>query len=331
MKEIVSLVEIKGLRILITGATGYIGGKMALRLYSLGSSVICMTRGNKKVDSIPVVNGDLLKPETLKHACENIDIVCHFAGALGRGLTDEIIRTVNVNGTRNMITAAKKMGVRYFLHISSGAVVGPRGPTLADETTECRPYTVYEQSKYEGERSALSVAYKIGLSLGVVRPSFTYGPGDPHKLLMFKLIKKRLFFFIGDGLSTNHPVYIEDLIDGIILMLKKRPIQEVYILGGPRPVSKKEWANTIAKALDVKTPNLCIPTSLAWKVACIMEPVGRLIGMEFPLTRSRILAMSRYWGMDISKARRELGYEPRVDLDEGVAKTVEWYLKEGYL
>jgi len=319
------------MRILVTGATGYIGGHMARNLHSKGFDVICMTRGNKAVDTISTVEGDVLKPETLSRACNNIDIVCHFAGALGRGLTDEMIRAVNVEGTENMIRTSKGAGVKYFLHISSGAVTGPMGPMPADETTECHPYTTYERTKYEGERKALAIAREIDLPLGVARPTFTYGPGDPHKLLMFKLVKRGWFFFIGDGFSTNHPVYIDDLIDGIILMMEKRPIQEVYILGGPRPVTKKEWAIAIADALNVKPPKLYVPVGLAWMGANIMEPIGRLIGKEPPLTRSRVLAMSRYWGMDISKARRELGYVPRIDLAEGIAKTVSWYQKEGLL
>jgi dihydroflavonol-4-reductase len=323
--------DIKKMKILITGATGYIGGKMAKYLYSHGSDVVCMTRMGKEVNSLPVVEGDLLRPETLKKSCENMDIVCHFAGAMGMWLKEETIISINVSGTENMVHAAKDAGVKFFLHISSGAVVGPRGSAPANEDTECHPCTIYEQTKYEGEKLALRIAHNIGLPLCVVRPTFTYGPGDPHKLLMFKLIKKGLFFFIGDGASTNHPVYIDDLLDGIMLVLKKKPVQEVFILGGPRPVSKKEWAITIAKAIKVAPPRVCIPESLAWIGANIMEPIGRLIGKKSPLTRSRVLAMSRYWGMDISKARRELGYSPSVDLEEGVAKTVAWYINEGLL
>jgi dihydroflavonol-4-reductase len=323
--------NIKKMKILITGATGYIGGKMARYLHSQGFDVVCMTRMGKKVNSLPVVEGDLLKPETLQKSCENMDIVCHFAGAMGRGLKEETIISINVNGTENMVCAAKDAGVKFFLHISSGAVMGPKGPALADEDTECRPYTIYERTKYEGEKSALRIAHNIGLHLCVVRPTFTYGPGDPHKLLMFKLIKKGLFFFIGDGASTNHPVYIDDFIDAILLILRKRPDQEVFIVGGPRPVTKKEWAMTIAKALKVAPPRLYIPEGLAWMGASIMETIGRVICLEVPLTRSRVLAMSRYWGMDIRKAQRELGYSPRVDLEEGVAETVAWYINEGLL
>jgi len=324
-------IDIKKSKILITGATGYIGGKTAKYLYSEGFDVVCMTRGNRRVGTIPFVEGDLLKPAVLKKACESIDIVCHFAGALGRGLDRKTIYEVNVNGTINMIRAAREAGVKYFLHVSSGAVVGPRDANSADEATKCNPYTIYEQTKYEGEKSALRIAGEIGLPLAVVRPTFTYGPGDPHKLLMFKLIQKKLFFFIGNGSSTNHPVYITDLIDGILLVLKKQPVQKVYILGGPRPVTKKEWAIVMAKALNIKILKLYIPERFGWACACVMEPIWGLFGKESPITRSRVLAMSKYWGMDIRKAQKELGYYPKIDLDEGVAKTVAWYKENGFL
>ncbi|MDO9263606.1 MAG: NAD(P)-dependent oxidoreductase [Desulfosalsimonadaceae bacterium] len=319
------------MKILVTGATGYIGGQMAKRLSKDGKDVVCMTRGNKAVNSIPTIQGDLLNPESLLNACKGVDIICHFAGALGRGLTNDMIHAVNVDGVKNMITASKENGVKYFLHISSAAVTGPMGPTPANENTVCHPYTIYERTKLEGECLALSLAHEIGLPLSVVRPTFTYGPGDPHKLLMFKLIKKRLFFYIGDGSSTNHPVYIDDLLDGIVLMIEQRPNQEVYILGGPAPVSKKQWAETIAKELNVRPPFIRFPVKLTWTGAVIVETLGNLISINVPLTRSRVLAMSKYWGMSIDKARQHLGYGPKIDLSEGVANTVKWYKKEGWL
>jgi dihydroflavonol-4-reductase len=316
---------------LVTGATGYIGGQMARYIESQGFEVICMTRGQKTVGSLPVVEGDLLKPDTLLDACKGVDIVCHFAGALGRGLTDEMVHAINVTGLKNILTAAKQNNVSYFLHISSGAVTGPMGPTPANETTECHPYTVYERTKLEGERLALSFSKESGLRVGVARPTFTYGPGDPHKLLMFQYVKKGWFFYIGDGYSTNHPIYIDDLMQGLLLMIKRQPIQEVYILGGSKPVSKREWVSTIANALGVKPPWFCFPSSLAWVMANIMEAIGNLLGVEVPLTRSRVLAMSKYWGMDIQKAKNDLGYEPQVELFEGVKRTVAWYRKQGLL
>lgn len=322
---------IKKSKLLITGGTGYIGGQIARYLASNGINIVCMTRGNRQIDSIPIIEGDLLKPETLENACKGVDIVCHLAGALGRGMADDVIRAVNVNGTINMIQAAKKAGVKYFLHISSGAVVGPKGPTPSDETTECHPYTIYEKTKLEGEYSALALSREIDLPLGVARPTFTYGPDDPHKLFMFQLIKKGWFFFIGDGLSTNHPVYIDDLIQGIMLMLEKKPVQEVFILGGTRPVTKKEWAETVSRILKVNSPKLYIPTSLAWLCASILEPIGRIVKIESPITRSRVLALAKHWSMDISKARRELGYSPEIDLFEGVKRTIISYQRNGLL
>ena len=319
------------MKILVTGASGYIGGQLAQRLFKDGNNVVCMTRGNKTVGSIPTVQGDLLDIKSLLNACEGVDVVCHCAGALGKGLTDDMIHAVNVDGVKNMVLASKENGVKYFLHLSAGGVTGPLGVAPADENTPCYPYTVYEKTKYEGECLALSLARQLQLPLGVARPTFTYGPADPHKFIMFKLIKKSLYFYIGNGLSTNHPVYIEDLINGILLMLEKMPNQEIYILGGPRPVSKKEWAITIANALQVSPPFLKFPVMLSWMGAYLMESLGEIFDIHVPLTKSRVLALSKCWGMDIRKAERYLGYHPQVDLAEGVAHTIAWYRKEGWL
>ena len=319
------------MKILVTGASGYIGGQVAQRLFKDGNDVVCMTRGNKAVGSIPTVQGDLLDPKSLLNACRGVDVICHCAGALGKGLTDKMIRAVNVDGVKNMVLASKENRVKYFLHISAGGVTGPLGMTLADENTACYPYTVYEKTKYEGECLALSLAHQLQIPLGVARPTFTYGPADPHKFIMFKLIKKRLYFYIGNGLSTNHPVYIDDLINGILLMLEKKPNQEIYILGGPRPVSKKEWAVTIANELQVLPPFLKFPVALSRIAAHLMESLGEIFDIYVPLTKSRVLALSKCWWMDIRKAQRDLGYHPRVDLAEGVAHTIDWYRKEGWL
>lgn len=318
-------------KVLVTGGTGYIGGKTALFLKRNGYRVTCLTRSGGPVGAMPTVRGDLLRPETLRMACHGMDMVCHFAGALGRGLTDDMVRSVNVQGVENMVRAAAEAGVEYFLHISSGAVVGPRDAEPADEKTVCKPYSLYERTKYQGELVALRLSKNLGLPLSVVRPTFTYGPGDPHKLLMFKLIRKGLFFYIGNGRSTNHPVYIDDLIDGVRRVLDKRPVQEVFIVGGPRPATQTEWGYTIARELGVRPPFLHLPAGLMWRLACLMEPIGSRLNISVPVTRSRVLALSRSWSMRIDKARRTLGYTPQTELSTGVARTVAWYRKAGWL
>jgi nucleoside-diphosphate-sugar epimerase len=320
------------LKILITGATGYIGGKLARYLAGGDLDIVCLVRKGKSVDGLPVREGDILKPDILDSALRDIDIVIHCAGALGKwDLPKDYIYRVNVEGVGNIVHAAYKAGVKYFVHLSTSGVTGPLGSTPANETIPCRPYTLYECTKYEGELLALSIARETGLPLSVIRPTFVYGPGDPHKLPLFKAVKKRIMVYVGNPESTIHPVYIDDLLDGIGLVLEKRPVHQVFFLGGEHPISKRKLLQTMAYSMGVNPPFLAVPSWIAWHCASVMEFGGKTFSKEPILNRSRVLMMSRNWGVDISKAKKELGYLPKFNLDEGIARTVGYYREKGLL
>jgi dihydroflavonol-4-reductase len=319
-------------RVLVTGATGYIGSRVAARLAELGWDVVAMVRGGRSESGLATAVGDVRDPVSLLRAFRGAEVVCHCAGLLGKWeRSSDDIRSVNVEGARNAVWAAQAVGVRYLLHLSTSGVTGPLGELPADEETECHPVTVYEKTKHEGEGAVRELARELGLRHAVARPTFTYGPHDPHKLGLFKAIKQGVFFYMGDGTSTTHPVYIDDLVAGIVRLLERRPDDRVYILGGPRPVSKRELATTIAQELGVSPPRLRVPAPAAWALGSALEAAGRLVGREPPLTRSRVLAMTRSWGQDISKAREELGYQPQVELPEGIRRTVESYRQLGWV
>lgn len=319
-------------RVLVTGATGYIGARLARRLSAEGWEVTALVRKGRAPEGLPSVQGDVRDPVSLLRAFQGADVVCHSAGMLGKwGVPYEEIRAVNVDGAQNVIWAAHAAKVGYVLHLSTSGVTGPRDEVPANEETACAPYTEYERTKHEGEQAVRTLSRELGVRCAVVRPTFTYGPDDPHKLGLFKAIRRGVFFYMGDGSSTTHPVYIDDLLTGIMRVLERRPSDRVYILGGARPVTKRELATTIARELGVKEPWLRVPVPAAWALGTALEITGRVARREPPLTRSRVLAMSRCWGQDIARAREELGYEPQVELSEGIRRTVESYRKLGWL
>ena len=326
------------MKILVTGATGFIGNHIVKRLIEEGHQCRCLVRNNSNIDTlkysrnIEFFYGDISRKSTLAGICKGIDIVINSAGILGKwDSTIEQMRPVNADGIINLSQEIEKNNVGYVVHLSAGGVTGPVKNSPADETYICQPKTPYEITKWEGEKNAIRLYKEYRLPVVVARPTFTYGIGDPHKLSLFKAIKKGKFVLIGSGNSTNHPVYIDDLVSGIILLLQKRPIGETFIIGGPRPVSKKELADTIAKKLGVKANFLCIPRWFASFIAFVMVSFAKILNFEPILTSSRVSMMADNWGYSIEKTKKKLGYFPQIDLEKGISITAKSYIDLGWL
>jgi nucleoside-diphosphate-sugar epimerase len=324
-------------KLLITGGTGYIGGKLAQFYASSGKEVRLLVRNRDGLDSslrrtCEVFVGDLINQSSLDAAVKDVSFIIHSAGCLGAwGKSYEDLYKVNAIGVKNLIDACIRCGGPRFIHLSAGGVTGPLPSASVDESYSPAPYTDYEKSKWEGEKIALKMAVENDLNLLVLRPTFTYGPGDPHKLSLFTAIQKGRFAFIGKGTSTIHPVYIDDLINGINLALTSPIKQRALIIGGGRPFTKRELVQTIADILNCPMPRSHIPEVPAILIAGIAEIIGNILHISPPLTRSRVLMMAKNWGYSIEAARKELGYQPQIDLREGIKRTVAWYREQGWL
>jgi len=326
------------MNILVTGATGFIGKHLVKRFTEQGHFCRCLVRKNsdvaplKNFKNVDFFYGDISKRETLANICKGIDVIINSAGILGKwDSTVEQLRPVNADGILNLYNEMKRNNVGYIIHLSAGGVTGPVEGPPADEAYTCKPMSPYEQTKWEGERNAVRLWEKYKLPVVVARPTFTYGPGDPHKLPLFKAIKKQHFTYIGSGKSTNHPVYIDDLISGIMLLLEKRPVGETFILGGQGPVSKKELVDTIGEELGVRTNFLHIPRWMANLIALGMVFLANILKFDPILAPSRVRMMADNWGYSIEKARKNLGYFPKVDLKRGISLTVKSYKELGWL
>ncbi|MEM7396642.1 MAG: NAD-dependent epimerase/dehydratase family protein, partial [Verrucomicrobiota bacterium] len=156
-------------------------------------------------EGVEVFEGDLLRPESLEGIETDIDLVVHGAGILGKwGTDDSVTFDVNVKGTVHLLERFRNHpGLTRFIYLSAGGVTGPAPTTSVDETYVCQPSTSYEKAKYAAERKVLELSPELKLPGLVVRPTFTYGPGDPHKLPLFRAVKKGKYAFIGGGHSVN--------------------------------------------------------------------------------------------------------------------------------
>ncbi len=324
-------------RVLVTGATGFTGGHLILRLISMGLSPRALVRRGSNYKGLEekgceIFLGDLATGGGIDDAVNGVDKVYHIGAAFRvEGVPKQYFWDVNVEGTRKLLDASLKYGVKRFVHCSTVGVHGEIKEPPATEDTPFNPGDHYQQSKLEGEQLALEY-YKKGLGVVVFRPVGIYGPGDTRFLKLFKPIAKGRWFIVGTGENLYHLTYIDDLVNGIILCGVKEGIEgEVFILGGEGYTTVCELGFAIADVLGVNLKVIKIPVFPARVLALLCEKLFPLLNLEPPLYRRRLDFFLKDRAFDISKARNRLDYKPRIPLDEGIRMTADWYRGHGFI
>jgi nucleoside-diphosphate-sugar epimerase len=325
-------------RILVTGATGFTGGHLCERLARAGYAVRVLVRDpNRSIAlsrcGVEVVVGDIRDSRPLEKVIEGIDVVYHIA-ALFRpeNVSRKEMWETNVQGTIHLLDAAIKAGVQRFIHCSTVGVHGDIKNPPANEETPYGPGDYYQESKTEGEQVVLQYMAKGQLPIVVFRPGGIYGPRDLRFLKLIKAIKTRRFVMLGSGEILYQLIYIDDLIDGILLCgTKEQAIGHVYILTGEEPVTLNQLVRVIAEVLDVRLPRLRFPVTPVYVAGFLCELLCKPLGINPPLYRRRVDFFRKTRSFDITKAKQELGFQPKTDLKTGLQMTVKWYRENGYL
>lgn len=327
-------------RILITGGTGFIGSRLALACLQSGHTVTILGQQNTPAESqnrelleqegCNVVLASVTEPEKLDAACCDIDIVFHLAAAQHEmNVPDDRFWDVNVEGTKNLLEAAVRAGVKCVVHASTIGVYGSMRGTI-DEASPCQPDNIYGVTKLEGEAVALS--FKDRLGVVVVRVPEVYGPGDRRLVKLFKPISKRSFFIIGSGDNLHHPIYIDDLIRGLLQAAAHSDTRgRVFLLAGKQPVTTREMAVTIAEQIGVPPPKLRVPMFPFVVAAALLEATLRPLGIQPPLHRRRLDFFRKSFSLSSRLASETFGFTPQVDFARGARFTAEWYRQMGYL
>jgi nucleoside-diphosphate-sugar epimerase len=329
-------------RVLVTGATGFLGGSLARSLRREGRVVRALARPDANASrtaalaaaGVEVVGGDVLDPPSLRGAMEGVTHVYHLAGRLfAPRVPAEAYERVHVEGAGNVVRAAAEAGgVRAVVHCSTTGVLGPTGRTALPENAPEHPSNAYESSKARGERVVREVAADADLPLAIARPGLVYGPGDLHLLGWFRAIGNGYYRVVGKGDNRLHPVYVDDVVDGLQLCARRASADgRAYNLVGERPLPIRELAAAIAEAVGRPLPSRHLPRVVAGAVAALLEAVPGVPAERLPLTRSRIAFMTESRAYCGCRARDELGFVPRVGLGEGLRRTVDWYRREGLL
>ena len=330
------------MNVLVTGATGFTGGHLATTLARRGYRVRALVREKSvarfresqaaqagAVESL----GDLTDRGAVARAAEGADVVYHIAATYREaGQPNSAYTAINVGGTRNVLLAAKAVGARRVVHCSTGGVHGHIENPPATEDAPFAPGDVYQETKLAAERLARDFGEREGLDVVIARPIGIYGPGDTRFLRMFRGIARGRFPILGSGNAYYHLTYIDDLVEGFRLCGETPAAAgRSYILAGPRYTTLKELTALIARELGVTPPRLHLPVWPFWLAGVACEMVCVPLRIEPPIYRRRVDFFTKSRAFDTTRARTELGFAPKVDLEEGIHRTAQWYIQEGLL
>lgn len=319
----------------ITGMSGLLGGAITRRLLKDGRTVRGLLRTPdaawEKETGLAVVPGDLSDKAALARLVRGADTVFHIAAMYRSDGPWEDFAEANWHGTERLLAAAVAAGVRRFVYCSTIGVHGSIAVSPGNEDAPFDPRDNYQRSKLLAEE-ACRTAMGQGMEIVVLRPCGIYGPGDLRMLKMFRMLQKRMFVQIGAGEANFHPVYIDDLVDGFLLGMTVEGIDgETFIIGGADYMPLKDYVAVAAAALPAPRPFLHLPYKTMETAARLCESVCAPFGVQPPLHRRRLTFFKHNRAFSIERARKRLGYAPRIALPEGFRRTVQWYREERLL
>ncbi len=324
------------MRVLVTGATGFLGVAVCRELLGRGHAVRALVRSASGLAGlegleVEVARGDVLDPASVRAALAGRDAVVHAAGLPRIGGDDRETFAVNVRGAEVVLGAALEARVaRAVLTSSVAAIGGSRTPVLLDETTPSNAEALgigYFVSKLRGERAGLALAAR-GLPLVVLRPSVVFGPGDTHRSsaeLAASIARRRLPGWVEGGSSFCD---VRDVARAHVEALERGRAGEVYVLGGHN-LRVSELVRRVAAIAGVPPPPR-IPYPVAWAAAALQEAAARVRGGRPATTRDLVRSARLFTFVSSAKAERELGYAIR-PFDEMVRDTLRFAIRSGRL
>lgn len=326
------------MKIALTGASGYTGGHILRRLLARGDTVKALVREGSVTPALTssgaeIVLGVLGSAVDAQRLVAGCDAVMHVAAVYRTaGHPDSYYREVNVEGTRMLLEAALSAGVRRFVHTSTVGVHGDVKNPPCDEDGPIAPSDIYQETKAEADALARAFGRTHGLEVAIVRPAAIYGPAETRLLKVFKGIARGRYAVVGSGKPHYHLVYIDDLVDGFLLALDRpEAAGETFIMAGPRSVSQDDLAREVGRATGGSAWPVHIPAWPIQRLGDLVEAICIPLGLEPPIHRRRVDFWVKNRSFSIEKARRLLGYAPKVDVPDGLARTARWYRDKGWL
>lgn len=328
------------MKVLVTGGTGFTGKALVKRLVEDGHEVVSLDyKEHLKTDEerewgVKVVIGSVTEKDAIEEAIEGVDVVQHLAAAFREmDVPESYYDKVNVGGTKNMLDAAVRHNVKKFIYCSTCGVHGNIDNPPADEDAPIQPADYYQKTKYKAEPIVNQYHKEKGLKTVIIRPTAIYGPGDPERFFMiYKNVSKGHFPMFGDGKTFYHPVYIDNLVDGFILAMEKdNAIGRTYLIADEHYVHIEELVKEVGRSMDIDVKIKHYPIAPLVAAGHVFETVYKPFHKVPPIFPRRVDWFRQNRAFNIDRAKKELGYKPKIDLKEGLKRTAEWYKQEGYL
>jgi nucleoside-diphosphate-sugar epimerase len=325
------------MRLLVTGGTGFIGSHLAEEARRRGASVVVLgltdrpeERANADLlarQGVEIVAGSITDPELCGRAMHGATHVFHLAVAMREGgKADEFFEAINLDGTRRLLEVAGQGGVERFVYCSTIGIYGHRAPGVTSETSPLRPGNIYERTKVAAERLVGELAPSAGVPFTILRPADVYGPRDQRLLKLFKGVSRGRFPLFGDATGRRHMVYVDDVVSAFFAACERpEAVGEGMIVAGPRPCTLCELVEAVRRATGSRRYGVRLPLAPMLGAAAIVEDVCQRLHVDPPIYRRRMDFFTSDSAFDTSKARRLLGWAPRVELEEGVRRTYEGY------
>ena len=314
----------------VTGGSGFIGGRLIRRLVHDGVAVRALARSQAAADRVAglgaePVRGDLGDDGALRRGATGVEVVFHAAAKVEDWGAPKDFERVNVLGTRNVVRAARGAGARRLVHVGTEAALMAGQPLIAvDESAPLRPDSpaLYSSSKARAEIEVLTGAGG-GLEAVVVRPRFVWGAGDTTLLPQIAdQVRAGRFAWVGGGRHRTATTHVDNAVEGLVLAAERGEDRGVWFVTDGGSVEFRAFVTDLLATQGVEPPGTSVPAPLAVGLASAAERAWRLLPLPGrpPLTRFAAWVASQECTIDISRARRELGYEPVVTREQGLAE-----------
>lgn len=320
-------------KILVTGATGFIGRHLVDALIEQEYQVTCILRKGSTARVLPqspllsleILDLANIEKDRLGNILNGVDVVFYLAGQLGEyGLPYETYHRINCEYMLNMLSICDTFGVKQFIYSSTPGVYG-FGKRLCNESTSYAPRNDYERSKVEGERGIIHFCKNFNVSYTIIRPDFVYGPGDLRRIKLYKNIQNKRFILTTSGQNYLHPTYIADVIQGFLISIDKpSALNQIFNIAAMNDITVIDYLSIIANLVNSKIIHINIGYALSTICASTIDSLSRqLLNREGFVSRNKIDFLSLNHSSSIKKAQELLGYKPQFTAQEGLELTIQ--------